>query len=403
MADDLFTGVRVLELAEWTFMPAAAAVMAEFGADVIKVERPEGGDIQRGLAVAGVSPIYNGVALQMEQTNRGGKRSIGLDITTPEGRDLVYRLVEQSDVFMTSLLPKTRKRLGYEPEDITAVNPKIIYAVGSGLGPKGPESDKGGYDMTAYWCRSGIAYSVTDAAADDVVQMRPGIGDRFGAMNMVAGISAALFRRERTGKGAVVDVSLLATGMWQLASDIVYSTALQAENSRVSRGRNPLVGYYRTSDDRWLTLTLLESDKWWPQIIPLIGLGDLLDDPRYAHSSVRAENFEQCREEISRAIGSRTLAQWREALRDFAGPWEPVQSVLELASDPQVVANGYLQSMTTDNGQSVQLVPAPIQFDGGPGRFKPCPEAGAQTEEVLLELGFTWDEIIAAKELGTII
>lgn len=398
----IFEGIKVLELAEWTFVPSAAAILAEFGAEVIKVERPEGGDIQRGLTVAGVSPVKDGVSLQMEASNRGGKRSIGIDLTSEAGRDLVYELAKTADVFMTSLLPKTQKRLGYTAEDIQAVNPKIIFGAGTGLGTKGPEVDRGGYDMTAYWSRGGMAYSLTPPDADRVVEMRPAIGDRLGAMNLVAGIASALFHRERTGEGMVVDVSLLGTAVWQLASDVTYSTALQAEHSRVAKGRNPLAAYYQTADDRWLVLALLESGKWWEPFARHAGMEHLLEDEHFATSESRTEHFEHCRDALAEAFGAQTLEYWRDRLGDFEGPWEPIQSVVELGNDPQVIENNIMRTMTANNGTEVRLVAAPVQFNGEGGRFLPCPEPGANTEEVLMEFGIEWDTIMELKEDGVI-
>ena len=396
-----FEGVRVLEVAEWTLVPAAGAVLAQFGADVIKVERPMGGDAQRGLAVSGVTPLLNGVGLQVEQTNLGGKRSIGIDITNVEGQALIRKLIGESDVFLTSLLPATRKRVGLDIDDVRTLNPRIIYAYGNGLGAEGPDSEKGGYDMTAYWCRSGLAYSLSDPIYPPV-QMRPGIGDRIGAMNIVAGIAAALFRRERTGEGATVEVSLLGTAMWQLASDIVYSNALEVENSRVSRGRNPLTGYYETSDERWLALALLESDRWWPRFVESTGMQHLLADPRFEDSYARQTNYEACVELIAAEFRKRTLDEWRKQMSSFPGPWSPIQSVQEILKDPQVTQNNYITEIETVSGQPVGVVPAPFRIDGQQGRLDPCPEAGAQTEEVLLEFGESWDEIIRLKDCGAI-
>lgn len=398
----MFDGVKVLEVAEWTFVPAAAAILAEFGADVVKVERPKGGDIQRGLAVAGVSPVWNGVSLQMEASNRGGKRSVGIDLTRPEGRELVLKLAAQADVFVTSLLPKARRKLGVDVEDVRAVNPNIVYAYGHGMGSQGPDSDKGGYDVTVYWCRSGLGYALSDPEFPEPVRMRPAMGDRIGAMNLVAGVASALFKRERTGEGTVVEVSLLGTAMWQLASDVVYSNALGIENSRVSRGRNPLSGYYRTSDDRWLALALLESDRWWRPFAAVAGLEHLVDDPRFLDHAAREASYEECGAIIAEAFRGAPLEEWRRRLAGFGGPWEPIQSMQEVAHDPQVVANQYLAEIETHNGQRIKIVPAPIRFDGELGRLDPCPEVGASTEEILLEAGESWDDIIRHKEGGYI-
>ncbi|GAA1867043.1 CoA transferase [Pseudonocardia ailaonensis] len=398
----MFEGVKVLEVAEWTLVPAAAAVLAEFGADVIKVERPRGGDMQRGLSVAGVNPVIDGVALQMEQTNFGGKRSIGIDVRSEEGRALILRLAAQADVFLTSLLPKTRDKVGLDYESVKAANPRIVYASGMGYGSEGADADQGGYDMTAYWCRSGIGYALTAADAPTTAKMRPAMGDKLGSMNLVAGIASALFRRERTGEGANVEVSLMGTAMWQISSDIVYSKALDRENSREARGRNPLVDYYETADHRWIVIALLESDRWWPAFAELAGLTELLDDPRFVDHHARTEHHEECREIVAATVRGRPYAEWVERFTGFGGPWAPLQSPREVADDPQALANGYMSDLTAANGTTIRMVPAPITIDGSHGRLDPCPEAGANTEEILLEFGADWEEIIRLKDAGVI-
>ncbi|HSY14879.1 MAG TPA: CaiB/BaiF CoA-transferase family protein [Jatrophihabitantaceae bacterium] len=397
----IFDNVKVLELAEWTLVPAAAAILAEWGADVTKIERPVGGDSQRGLAVGGVTPEWNGVALQMEYTNRGGKRSVGVDVTQPDGRELVLRLAAQADVFLTSLLPETQDRLGMNALALRDVNPRIIYASGHGLGTEGPDSNKGGYDMNAYWCRGGVGYALSEPG-EHPVRMRPAMGDRMASMNLVAGVASALFRRERTGEPSVVEVSLLGSAIWQLASDVVYSKAFGIENSRVTRGANPLTGYYQTADDRWLSFVLMQSDRWWPRFTEAIGAPGLTDDVRFADSGRRAENYEACVAEIRKIIQSDTLTNWRTRLAGFDGPWAAMQSMAELLADPQVIANGYVVDVPSGSGVDVPVVTSPMRFAGVAGRYDPCPEAGQHTEEVLLELGEDWDRIIALKEQGVI-
>ncbi len=397
-----YAGLRVLEVAEWTFVPAAAAVLAEFGADVVKIERPQGGDAQRGLAVSGFTPTWNGVSLQMEASNRGGKRSVGIDIRTPGGLALLYRLVEGADVFLTSFLPKARQRLKIEPEDLHAINPRLIYGYGHGLGPQGPDAEKGGYDLTSYWARSGVGYALTEDGAARPVFMRPAFGDRLGAMNLVAGVSAALVRRAGTGDGAVVEASLLSTGLWQIAHDVVYSLALDIENSRILRGRNPLSGYYATSDGRWITLALLESDRWWKDFAEAIGAEHLLEDPRFFDHAARDRNYEECCDVLAQIFAARSLGEWRDRLAGFRGPWEPMQSVHELSRDPQVLANGYLGETVTTTGDAIPNVPAPFKLAGVVSRLDGCPEPGAHTEEVLLELGLSWDDLTRHKDAGEI-
>jgi crotonobetainyl-CoA:carnitine CoA-transferase CaiB-like acyl-CoA transferase len=397
----VFDGIRVLEVAEWTLVPAAGSILAQYGADVIKIERPVGGDAQRGLAVAGVTPVWNGIGLNTEQTNLGGKRSVGIDIASAEGQELVRRLAATSDVFLTNLLPATRKKFHLDVDDLRAVKPDIVYAYGHGVGTLGPDADKAGYDMTAYWCRSGLGYSVSEPGSEPVA-MRPGMGDRFGAMNIAAGVAGALLRKECTGEGAVVEVSLLAAGIWQLASDVVYSKALGIENSRVSRGRNAMTGYYETADGRWITLSLLNSDRWAPEFLKAAEAEELTADPRFANAELREQNYEACKAEMTRIFKRFTLAEWRAKLACFGGPWEVVQSIQEVLDDPQVAANSYVTDVAGPAEGRLGFVPAPIRFDGQPGRTAPCPEAGAQTEDVLLDLGLSWEDIGALKEAGHI-
>ena len=397
----IFEGVRVLEVAEWILVPAASAVLAEWGADVIKVERPIGGDPQRGLAVGGVTPLWNGIALQMEYTNRGGKRSVGIDITTESGRELLLEIAAQSDVFMTSLLPGTLNRLKIDADSVREVNPQIIYANGHGLGTLGPDADKGGYDMSAYWCRGGVGFALSDPQAAPV-RMRPAMGDRMAAMNLVAGIASALFKRERTNTPSTVEVSLLGSAVWQLTSDVVYSKALGVENSLVARNSNPLVEYYRTAEGRWLSFALLQSDRWFPEFAAALGASYLLDDDRFSSTASRAKNYAACVQVIADIIGSETLEAWRKRLANFDGPWSPMQSIHEVLRDPQVLDNGYVIDVASASGPAVPIVPSPIKFDGEHGRYDLCPEPGQHTEEILLELGHNWDDLIDYKDRGVI-
>ncbi|HEV7758194.1 MAG TPA: CoA transferase, partial [Acidimicrobiales bacterium] len=217
------SGIRVIEVAAWTFVPAAGAVLADWGADVIKVEHPVGGDPQRGLVSMGLIPGGPGaVNYIIEQPNRG-KRSIGLDISTEDGRALLYQLVEGADVFLTSFLPETRQRLQIDEDHIREVNPGIVYARGTGQGPKGPDAGKGGYDGATYWARGGVAHALTPATSEYPIGGRAAFGDLAGGMAIAGGIAAGLVQRATTGVGPTVDVSLLGLAMWVLSPDIVAS------------------------------------------------------------------------------------------------------------------------------------------------------------------------------------
>lgn len=406
--NEVLAGVRVVEVAQWWFVPAAGAILADWGAEVIKVEHPVHGDPQRGLVHSGLVPNTGDVNYMVEQPNRG-KRSVGIDIATDEGRELLYRLVETADVFLTSFLPDARRRLRIDVDDIRARNPNIIYVRGSGQGTRGPDAERGGYDGATFWYRGAIAAALTPPGATDPVGPPGGaFGDSVGAMTIAGGVAAALFRRERTGVASVVDVSLLSAAMWLMAPGIIASQfvtpEMMAGMPRFSRSSppNPLVNSYRTKDGRWINLCMLQSDRYWPDLCRCIGRPELVDDPRFADARARFENREACVAELDATFATATYAEWCERLKSAAGVWAPGQTVAELRCDPDAVANGYVVDVTRD-GTSFQLVANPVQFDETPPTLSPAPEMGAHTEEVLLDLGCTWDDLVAYKSRGAIL
>jgi crotonobetainyl-CoA:carnitine CoA-transferase CaiB-like acyl-CoA transferase len=402
----ILSGTRVLEVAAWTFVPAAGAILADWGADVLKIEHPATGDPQRGLATMGVSlGDPTAVNFMIEIPNRG-KRSVAIDLKTDDGRELLYRLAETADVFLTNSLPDMRETLEIDVEHIRARNPNIIYARGHGQGAKGPDSRKGGYDGASYWSRGGVGDTLRSPDSDEPAGMRPAIGDVMGGLTLAGGIAAALFHREKTGEATVVDTSLLGTAMWQLQPDIVMTKLngldeiVRFRNNAIA---NPLVGNYRTQDGRWIFLNMMQSDRFWADFCTHLGRPDLVDDERYRDAAVRAENRDSCVEEIRATFASRPLAEWREALATMQGVWAPVQRVPELPADVQVAANGYLRPVTDTKGNDFELVGAPVQFDEQPHDLRAAPDHGEHTDEVLLELGYTWDEIIAFKVSGAVL
>jgi crotonobetainyl-CoA:carnitine CoA-transferase CaiB-like acyl-CoA transferase len=395
-------GVRVIEVAQWWFVPAAGAILADWGADVIKVEHPVTGDPQRGLVTSGLIPATGGVNFMIEQPNRG-KRGVGIDLAHPKGRALLYRMIETADVFLTNFLPAARRRLEIDVEHVRRVNPRIIYARGHGQGTRGPDCERGGYDAASFWCRGGIANALTPPDAAGPVMQRAAFGDSIGGMTVAGGIAAALFRRERTGEPSVVDVSLLGCGMWVLAPDIVATKLLGFDLPAGDRTQamNPIVNSYRTRDGRWLFLNMLQADRFWPDLCARIGRPDLAADPRFADGKARFENRAACVAALDAVFAERTLAEWRQALADAEGVWAPMQTARELPADPQVAANGYLPTVDRDGG-GFSLVASPVEFDEAPVPLTPAPELGQHTETVLLELGCTWEDLAEAKEAGAI-
>jgi crotonobetainyl-CoA:carnitine CoA-transferase CaiB-like acyl-CoA transferase len=402
----VFEGVRIIELAQFVFVPAAGALLADWGADVVKIEHPVTGDGYRALVTQGIIKVSStGVNQNMEMHNRG-KRSIGLDVSSAEGRDLLLRLVASADVFLTNFLPSTLRKLKLDVDDLRAVNPKIIYARGHGHGVRGPDSDQPAYDATAFWARGGLGATLTPPDLDRPVGQRGGFGDRSGATQLAFGIASALFRRERTGEPSVVDVSLLSTAVWTLASDVLSALqgnfgAMPAANQSARSAPNPLVSTYRTKDDRFLSLMLLQPDRHWRDLAGALGREDLLQDERFATGAALLQHAAELVDILEPLLASRTLAEWREAFLGHRFPWAPFAQVPELLDDPQVVANGYIAEVEHDAG-NFRLPAGAVQFDEQPATLSRGPEQGEHTETVLLELGLDWDDIGTLKETGVI-
>ena len=402
MADGAFDGVRVVELAQWVFVPVAGALLAEWGADVVRVDRPEG-DPYRGLVTQGIGAEGSGVNLSVALANRG-KRSIALDLRTEEGKRVLHELLATADVFLTSFRPDALARLGLDADTLRTRYPSLVYARGNGYGVRGPDAGMAGYDASAFWARGGVAHVLTPADREYPITPRGAMGDRNGGMALAFGIAGALLKRTRTGAGTVVDVSLLGTAMWTLSSDLL--AALQGSAPRSAGGRgpviNPLVGTYRTADGRHIQLVFLESDRYWSPLCDLVHRPDLRDDPRFADHAARDAHRVECVAALDALFASRTFEEWKELLRKLDAPWAPVQSVEELLTDPQVTANGYLGDVEIDGGVTYRLPAVPVQFDEKPATLQPAPEHGEHTEALLLELGYDWDDIVRLKEATVI-
>lgn len=397
-----FEGVRVVEVAAWTFVPGAGAIMADLGADVIKVEPPTG-DPQRALRNA-INADDSAPNPFLQVPNRG-KRSITLDLTSPDGRSTLLQLAESADVFLTSCLPKVRTKLGIDVDDLRADNNRLIYVRGTGWGSVGAKADVGGFDAAAAWSAAGVQNKLTSPGAAAPASQPAAFFDLQGSSALAGAVAMALFRRERTGQGGVVDVSLLNTGMWTMSPDIAASAAGGGEIPRPQRhdAPNPIVNAYRTSDDRWLNLVCLQADRYWAELCELLGRPDLTADDRFVDAVQRFVNREACVAELDKTFGARNLDEWTQALAGFSGVWSAAATFDELCDSPQVAANGYLPTVTGADGRPFRLVSPPYQFDGTPGApAGPAPELGQHTEEVLLESGWSWDDISALRDSGAL-
>ena len=404
MAADIMAGVRVLEVASLVFVPGASAMLADWGADVIKIEHPLRGDMLRGLTSSAIGLDRSAqVNFMFEQVNRG-KRSVGLDIGSDGGRELLYRIAETADVFLTNMLPDVRRRYQIDVEDLRARNPNIIYVRGSGYGPRGPDADKQAVDGGAYWARGGMGQVLAPPDQEWPVQQRPGLGDFPSATVVAAGVAAALFHRQRTGLASVVDVSLLGCAMWTLAPDITAGGLVGNEIMSFDRSEspNPLVNAYRTSDGRFLSLMMIHSDKCWTDLCHRLGRSELAEDPRFADSDKRFEHRRECVAALDKVFATRPLAEWRQVLDGVDGIWDFYQTPRELLDDPQAKANDYLPTLESASGIPFTLVANPVQIDETPVALTVAPEHGQHTEELLLECGLSWDEIIEHKQSGAI-
>ena len=403
-------GVRILEVAQYTFVPAAAAVLADWGADVIKVEHVEFGDAQRGLSkVFGLDAISKGssFAPMMEGPNRG-KRSIGLALDKPEGIAILHELIKQSDVFLTNFLPGAKAKLGIEVEDVRKINPNIVYARGTGFGVRGHESDKGGYDATAFWARGGSGALSTPPGADHTSEMPTGAsGDNIGGMAIAGVIAAALFKRASTGETSVVDVSLLSAGAW--ASQFAINQALmwggplpRKTRRKYGSASNPLVGPYRSKDDRWVMLSMLQPGKYWSGLMEALGRPDLAKDERFDSGEKILARPEEVSDIVNDLFSEKMFDELLEILAAQEGQWAAVQDPWEVANDPSLRANGYITKVTDAEGVERELVAAPVQFDCTPVETTRAPQFAEHTDDILRELGKNDEELIELK-IGRIV
>jgi crotonobetainyl-CoA:carnitine CoA-transferase CaiB-like acyl-CoA transferase len=403
-------GVQVLEVASHVFAPMAGAVLAEWGAEVIKVEHPDTGDPYRGLVTAGLHKVYAGADVQFQAANRG-KRSVGLELKHPQGRDVLSRLVAAADVFITNLRAPVVERLRLGVEDLRAENPTLIYVRATAFGPAGPDAGRGGYDAGAYWARSGMQHLLAAPAGGWPHAPPAAFGDVVGGITIAGAISTALYRRAATGEPSVIDASLLASGMWQIQMEVTNACIDPPETIPIVAGAeatdtaadryqaaNPLMLAYRTSDGRFIVLQLLASDRHWPDLCRALGEPEMATDSRFADMAARKQNARACVTWLDGVFARRDFAAWRRILADFEGEWVPSLRPDELPADPQVVANRYLAEVDLGNGHFLPLVAVPVQFDGHAPESRRAPEPGEHTEVVLQELGFSWEQIGELKD-----
>ncbi len=403
----ILDGVRVVELASWAFVPAAGAALADWGADVIKVEDTRAGDPGRALVISGLTRDKSRVdANFMLEIGNRGKRSIGLDLKSAAGFEVLAGLLKSADVFLTNWLPGPLERAKLSLEQVRAINPNIIVARGTGQGTRGPDRNKGGYDSSSFTARSGVSYALTPSDSDFPLNQGPAFGDLPSGLTLAGGVLGALYNRERTGEAATVDVSLMAQGMWTMAPDIVAADFFGIDmipKAPPGSAMNPVVNAYQTKDNRWVQLVFLQPDRFWAGFCARIGRPELADDDRFTPAQHLVAHAEEAVKLLRETFAAEDLEHWVQALHDEPGVWSVIASPQGVFTDPQAAANGYLASTSDAAGEEYRLVAPPIQFNELPATIGRAPEHGEHTEELLLELGLSWTEIGDMKDAGAVL
>ena len=399
---NILDGLRVLDMGHVVAVPSGTAIMADWGAEVIKIE-PLTGELSRGLAfwheIDGkvVPRDADWVSWYMQLLNRN-KKSIAINLKSAEGREVLYKLVRNADVFVSNYEVGTLNKLGASYEKLKEINPKIIYGVINGYGMKGPDKDERGFDYSAAWARSGIMYMLGEPGSIPPPQ-RGGMIDRTIGGYMVAGVLGAILHRDRTGEGQNINLSLYQTAVWTNAEDI-QSTLVGSPNQRHVRTKavNPLWNEYQAKDGRWFWLAMLQPDLFWPDFCRAIGRPELENDPLYNDSPLRWQNCEELIKIIDKIIVSKTLTEWEQIFRMHDVLYGIVATPTQVINDPQAIANKFFVDLNHP-AVDMKVVATPVNFVQNPATVRgPAPELGQHTEDLLLELGYNWEDIVSLKD-----
>jgi crotonobetainyl-CoA:carnitine CoA-transferase CaiB-like acyl-CoA transferase len=393
-------GIKVVDFSDNGFVPSGAAALGDFGADVIKIERPIG-DPMRRIISSGMVPTVDGYDYLFELVNRN-KRDIALDVETDEGREIFEKLIAWADVYITNQLPRVRAKLHTDPADLFALNTSLVFAKGHGQGQKGPDAGAGGYDGVSYWARGGMAHALTPPGATQLTNQRPAMGDIPSGFNLAAGICAGLVHVLRTGEGIVVDTALLNTATWTLGPDLAYSS-LSGQELNLTVDPNalasPLRSQYKTKDDRFVTLMMIVEANYWPQACRAVDLPELIEP--YMDPEVRQAAWGEITPKFKAKIAGWTKAELDERLRAEGCIYAFIAAPIEVIDDPAVEANGYLMQHPRDD---LKLSAPPVQFDDTPHQIRrPAPGLGEHSIEVLELLGYDEASIEHLIESGTVL
>ena len=393
------SGVRVVELGLWVAGPAAGAILADWGADVIKIEPPAGDPGRSFGQMLGGDVPYNP---PFELDNRG-KRSIVADLSRKEGLDVAHALLEGADVLVTNVRPVGLGRLGLDPASLLGQYPRLIYGLITGYGTEGSEASRAAYDIAAFWARSGLVSLLTPPGAEPVYQ-RGGMGDHGAAMTLAGAVSAALYARERTGQGQLVSTSLIRQGVYTIGFDLSVTLRFGVSIGTPTHATmpNPLINCYRDSQSRWFWLVGLEADRHWPGLSRAVGHTEWTEDPRFATRKGRARNCGQLIDLLDQTFATRTRQEWGQAFDSEDVWWAPVQDPEEVLADPQVRSAGAFVEVPDGEGVAT-LINTPADFAGSPNQVRSMPpELGEHTDEILAELGHDSASIARLRQTGAV-
>ena len=403
----ILEGIKVVDMGHVVAIPSAGAILADWGAEVNKIE-PLGGEMARGIKRAGgadrVKQYDGGEVHWIFQMLNRNKRGMAIDLKREAGVDILYKLVQSSDVFVSNYRSSALKRLKLDYTSLSKIKPDLIYAVLTGYGTVGPDKDERGFDYSAAWARSGMQYLIGEPGSPPPPQ-RAGMMDMTAAAYAVTGILAALLHREKTGRGQELELSLYHTGVWSLATDIqsaLMGTPIPKHDR--TKAPNPIWNSYRTKDDRWFWLAILQSDIQWPDFCRAIERPELENDPRFNTMGAREQNREELIRILDDIFVSKNMEEWEKHLRENNCIYGRVQAPLEVTTDPQALANDFFAEIHHPIGGEMKLVTTPVNFYQNPASIRtPAPEIGQHTEEILLDLGYSRDDIAQLKEQEVIL
>jgi len=396
-------GVKVVEMGHVVAIPTAAAMMGDCGAEVIKIE-PLSGDRSRVFRGTEMNPGF--------YLHNRSKKDIAVDLKQDAGKEIVYKLVKDFDVFLTNYQEGSLEKLKMDYESISKVNPKVVYGIVSAYGAVGPDKDMPGYDFAAGWARSGIQYMLTVPGVPPPVS-RPGIIDRVSSMQIFGGVAAALFHREKTGKGQKVEFNLYHAGVWMVGADIMDALVGVPLRKTGNKGDNPFYDTYRTKDDRWLQLTAADryavasdptGSAFWKAFCRALDKPELVDDPRFTTTASRQKHREVLTPILEEAFLSRTYAEWEKRLRENNLMYGPILSPEDVITDPQALANDFFDEVEQPDVGKIKLINTPIKFCQDPAKIRSrVPLLGEHTEEVLSSLGYSSNDISKLKQQKVIL